>query len=79
MISQSWDGKRLYITSSLLAHWDQEGRGQRAVPARLQLGRPALTPAFEVDFTKDKLGRPHHMKFTAKAGQSRTLAALARQ
>ena len=26
----------------------------------------ALTPAFEIDFTKEKLGRPHHMKFTAK-------------
>ncbi len=25
MISQSWDGKRLYITSSLLAHWDKKG------------------------------------------------------
>src|SRR5205807_8047921 len=23
MISQSWDGKRLYITSSLLANWDK--------------------------------------------------------
>src|SRR5947207_14672614 len=25
MISQSWDGKRLYITSSLLANWDKVG------------------------------------------------------
>src|SRR5439155_1307678 len=25
MISQSWDGKRLYITSSLLANWDKGG------------------------------------------------------
>ena len=40
MISQSWDGKRVYITSSLLCALGQEGRGQRAVPARLQLGRP---------------------------------------
>src|SRR5205814_311360 len=23
MISQSWDGKRVYMTSSLLAHWDK--------------------------------------------------------
>src|SRR5208282_820316 len=25
MISQSWDGKRVYITSSLLQHWDKTG------------------------------------------------------
>jgi selenium-binding protein 1 len=24
-----------------------------------------LTAAFEVDFIKEQLGRPHHMKFTA--------------
>ena len=38
MISQSWDGKRVYITSSLLEQVGQ-GRGQqRAVPARLRRG-----------------------------------------
>jgi selenium-binding protein 1 len=26
-----------------------------------------LTPAFEVDFTKERLGRAHHMKFGSKA------------
>ena len=26
-----------------------------------------LTPAFEVDFRKEKLGRAHHMKFGSKA------------
>ena len=25
MVSQSWDGKRLYFTSSLLANWDKTG------------------------------------------------------
>ena len=25
MVSQSWDGKRVYITSSLLANWDKKG------------------------------------------------------
>ena len=39
MISQSWDGKRVYITSSLLVELGQEGRRQRAGPARLRLGR----------------------------------------
>jgi hypothetical protein len=31
-----------------------------------------------VDFTQQKLGRPHHMKFTAKAGQTVALAALSK-
>jgi methanethiol oxidase len=78
MISQSWDGKRLYITSSLLAHWDKKGADNQQFLRAFNWDGKALTPAFEVDFTKEKLGRPHHMKFTAKANQSRTLAAIAR-
>jgi selenium-binding protein 1 len=77
MISQSWDGKRLYITSSLLAHWDKKGADNEQFLRAFNWDGRSLTPAFEVDFAKEKLGRPHHMKFTALAGQSRTLAALA--
>jgi selenium-binding protein 1 len=79
MISQSWDGKRVYTTSSLLAHWDKKGADNEQFLRAFKWDGHALTPAFEVDFTKEKLGRPHHMKFTAKAGQSRALAALARE
>jgi methanethiol oxidase len=75
MISQSWDGKRLYITSSLLAHWDKKGADNEQKLRAFNWDGRALTPAFEVDFTKEKLGRPHHMKFTAKAGQTLALAA----
>ncbi|TLZ29819.1 MAG: selenium-binding protein [Gammaproteobacteria bacterium] len=78
MISQSWDGKRVYMTSSLLAHWDKKGADNEQFLRAFNWDGHALTPAFEVDFTKEKLGRPHHMKFTARANQSRTLAALAR-
>jgi selenium-binding protein 1 len=79
MISQSWDGKRVYTTSSLLAHWDKKGADNEQFLRAFNWDGHTLTPAFEVDFTKEKLGRPHHMKFTAKASQSRTLAAIARQ
>jgi selenium-binding protein 1 len=79
MISQSWDGRRVYTTSSLLAHWDKKGADNEQFLRALNWDGRALTPAFEVDFTKEKLGRPHHMKFTAKANQSRTLAALVGQ
>jgi selenium-binding protein 1 len=76
MISQSWDGKRLYITSSLLAHWDKKGADNEQKLQAFNWDGKALSPAFAVDFTKEKLGRPHHMKFTAKAGQSLALAAV---
>jgi selenium-binding protein 1 len=76
MISQSWDGKRVYTTSSLLAHWDKKGADNEQFLRAFKWDGKALTPAFDVDFTKEKLGRPHHMKFTAKAGQERSLAAL---
>jgi methanethiol oxidase len=79
MISQSWDGKRVYTTSSLLAHWDKKGADNEQFLRAFNWDGRTLTPAFEVDFTKEKLGRPHHMKFTARANQSRTLAALTRQ
>jgi methanethiol oxidase len=38
-----------------------------------------LTPAFEVDFYKLKLGRAHHMKFSAKAAATAALGANAVQ
>ena len=79
MISQSWDGKRVYTTSSLLAHWDKKGADNEQFLRAFKWDGRALTQAFEVDFTKEKLGRPHHMKFTAKAGQSLALAAVARE
>jgi methanethiol oxidase len=77
MISQSWDGKRLYITSSLLTHWDKKGADNEQFLRAFHWDGHALSPAFEVDFAKEKLGRPHHMKFSAKGSQSRALAALA--
>jgi len=66
MISESWDGKRLYITSSLLAHWDKAGADDEQFLRAFNWDGKELTPAFEVDFAKEKLGRAHHMKFTAR-------------
>jgi methanethiol oxidase len=67
MVSQSWDGKRVYITSSLLSKWDKSGADNEQALRGYRWDGHALTSAFEVDFTKEQLGRPHHMKFTAKA------------
>ena len=67
MISQSWDGKRLYITSSLLANWDKGGADNEQFLRGFAWDGKELTQKFEVDFTKEKLGRAHHMKLGSKA------------
>ena len=69
MVSQSWDGKRVYITSSLLANWDKKGEDNEQFLRAFAWDGKQLTQKFEVDFTKEKLGRAHHMKFSAKAGR----------
>jgi selenium-binding protein 1 len=66
MVSQSWDGKRIYITSSLLANWDKKGDDNEQVLRAYDWDGKDLALKFEVDFAKLKLGRAHHMKFTAK-------------
>jgi len=70
MISQSWDGKRLYITSSLLANWDKGGADNEQFLRAFRWDGKELTPAFEVDFTREKLGRAHHMKLGSKSLRS---------
>ena len=76
MVSQSWDGKRVYITSSLLSKWDKAGADNEQVLRGYKWDGHELSTAFEVDFTQQKLGRPHHMKFTAKpAAQVASLAS----
>lgn len=65
MVSQSWDGERLYYTSSLLANWDKDiasPDGEQFLRAYAWDGR-ALTPRFEIDFLAEELGRPHLMRF----------------
>ena len=74
MVSQSWDGRRVYITSSLLSHWDKAGKDNEQVLRAYNWDGRALTQAFEVDFTKEKLGRPHHMKFSARPVQQLALS-----
>jgi selenium-binding protein 1 len=67
MISQSWDGKRVYITSSLLANWDKKGEDNEQVLRAYEWDGKELQQKFEVDFFAEKLGRPHHIKFSGPA------------
>ena len=67
MLSQSWDGKRVYFTSSLLANWDKtEGEELQFFKAYDWDGNK-LVHKFSIDFTAEKLGRPHQMRFGAHA------------
>ncbi len=63
MVSQSWDGKRLYFTSSLLARWDKTGDDNEQFLRAFHWNGRKLNPAFSLDFTALQLGRPHHMLF----------------
>jgi selenium-binding protein 1 len=69
MVSQSWDGKRVYFTSSLLANWDKtEGpEGDLQFFKAYNWDGKALTPAFTMNFVKEKLGRPHQMTLNARS------------
>jgi selenium-binding protein 1 len=67
MISQSWDGKRVYVTSSLLANWDKGGADNEQFLRGFAWNGKELAQKFELDFAKEKLGRAHHMKLGSKA------------
>jgi selenium-binding protein 1 len=69
MVSQSWDGKRVYITSSLLSNWDKTGADNEQVLRAYDWDGKELRQKFEIDFFKENLGRPHHMKFSGKSIQ----------
>jgi methanethiol oxidase len=76
MVSQSWDGKRIYFTSSLLARWDKQGADNEQFLRGYTWNGKELKPAFDLDFTALKLGRAHHMLFgSSKIGSPRTVAA----
>lgn len=77
MVSQSWDGKRLYFTSSLLANWDKKGADNEQFVRGYAWDGKELRPAFDLDFTALKLGRPHHMLFgSTNIGANRVVASV---
>src|SRR5437660_7653405 len=67
MISQSWDGTRVYIASSLLANWDKGGADNEQFVRAVSWDGKELNPASAAAFNKEKLGRAHHMKLGSKA------------
>lgn len=67
MVSQSWDGKRVYFTSSLLSNWDKKGEDNEQFLKAYTWDGKKLTPEFNIDFTEAKLGRPHLIRFGSAA------------
>lgn len=67
MVSQSWDGNRVYFTSSLLANWDKKGEENEQFLKAYTWDGEELQPEFEIDFFAENLGRPHIMRFGAYA------------
>lgn len=63
MVSQSWDGKRLYFTTSLLANWDKTGDDNDQFLKAYDWDGKELRLRYEIDFKEQKLGRPHLMRF----------------
>ncbi|MDB5766284.1 MAG: selenium-binding protein [Collimonas fungivorans] len=74
MISQSWDGKRIYVSTSLLENWDKRGSDNEQFVKLFAWDGKELKDAWAVDFYKLKLGRPHHMKLGANSLQRGTVA-----
>lgn len=74
MVSPSWDSKRVYFTSSLLANWDRKGKDDEQFLKAYDWDGKELKLKFSIDFYKEKLGRAHHMKFQVR--DLRTLKPL---
>lgn len=67
MVSQSWDGKRIYLTTSLLGNWDKKGADDEQFLRIYDWDGKELKQKLDIDFYKLKLGRAHHMKFSGEA------------
>lgn len=67
MVSQSWDGRRVYFTSSLLANWDKtESTGADLQYFKIyDFDGKKLSHKLTLDFVAEKLGYPHQMRFGA--------------
>ena len=63
MVSPSWDGKRVYFTSSLLSRWDKQGDANQQFFKAYHWTGEELAHRFTIDFKQEGLGRPHIMRF----------------
>ncbi len=70
MVSQSWDGKRVYFTSSVLGNWDKKDADDEQYLKAYSWDGKELKENFVIDFYKEGLGRAHIMRFGSSAVSS---------
>jgi len=77
MVSSSWDGTRLYYSTSLLGNWDHKGDKDVQFVKLMNWDKATktMTEEFHVDFYKEKLGRAHQMRFGAYSLYGQTAPA----
>ena len=63
MMSQSWDGKRVYYTTSVFSNWDKTGDEDEQFLKLYHWDGIKLDHQFTIDFYEKKLGRAHQMRF----------------
>jgi len=63
MVSESWDGTRVYFTSSVLSRWDKKDEGSEEYLRAYTWDGKKLSPTFDIDFVAEGLGKPHLMRF----------------
>jgi len=57
-------GRQAAVLQQLAArHWDKAGQDNEQFVRAYKWDGKELTPAFDLNFTALKLGRPHHMLF----------------
>jgi methanethiol oxidase len=76
-VSQSYDGRRVYFTSSLTAKWDKQGADDEQFLKAFEWNGQELVLKFELDFMALGLGRAHHMKFSARSDRKERVATEA--
>lgn len=67
MVSQSWDGKRLYYSSSLLSSWDKKGENDEQYLSLYHWDGKKLDKQWKIDFYEKKLGRAHLITFNSRS------------
>jgi selenium-binding protein 1 len=67
MVSQSWDGKRLYFSSSLLSSWDKKDDKDEQYLSLFHWDGKELAKQWEIDFYEKKLGRAHLITFNSRS------------
>lgn len=65
MGSSSWDGTRMYYSSSALSKWDRADETAEQFVRGFNWDGKELSPTFSVDFIAEGLGRAHQMRFGA--------------